>query len=266
MTLTIKTTLVIGDAHVEANEDLSRFTAVGNLIAKEQFDNVIQIGDFLSLDSLSAWDLNKRAKMEGRRFSEELIAGRGAVDRIMAPIIEVQDKQRMSKKRVYNPKLYACIGNHEDRWDRYLETKPELLNVIDPYESIGFGEYGWKKVPYRDYVYIEGVGFTHAPMNGNNMPASGTSMINNACKDHDTSVVYGHTHYIAIKTHTRHGKACDMVTALNVGCFFDGVPDYALGSITSKNWWSGVFILEHYGGGLFDFRSYKLERLMEDYL
>lgn len=263
----IKTTLVIGDSHVEANDpDLNRFTAVGNLIAEERFDNVIQIGDFLSLDSLSAWDLRKSAKMEGRRFSEELTAGKEAVDRIMTPIYELQDKQRISKKRVYRPKLYSCIGNHEDRWDRYLETKPELLNVVDPYESVGFEDHGWVKVPYREYIYIEGVGFTHAPMNGNNQPASGVSLLNNASKDHQSSVVFGHTHSIGLKTHTRHGDNCAMVTALNVGCFFNEIPEYAQGSITSKNWWSGVFILEHYGEGLFDFRSYKLERLMENYL
>jgi predicted phosphodiesterase len=260
------TTLIIGDSHVEANESLRRFEALGNYIADVQPDNIVQIGDFLSLDSLSAWDLNKRAKMEGRRFSAELKAGKKAVELLMRPIVDLNKSFRANKRKQYKPRLISLLGNHEDRWFRYLDTHPELIDVVDIYAACGFKKFGWEKVDYRKYAHIEGVCFTHVPMNGVNQPISGVRMMQIAAKDHETSVVFGHSHRLAIETNIRHGENSQQIMALNVGCFFEGMPEYADGSLKSKDWWRGVVTLEHYGENKFDVRTYNLERLLEEYL
>ena len=260
-----KTTLVIGDSHVEANEDLRRFDALGNFIVDKLPDNIVQIGDFLSLDSLSNWDLNKRAKMEGRRFSAELKAGRKAVDKIMKPMDKLQESQRKNRKKIYTPNLISFMGNHEDRWYRYLDTHPELIDVVDVYKAVGFEKYGWRKVNYREYLELEGVFFTHVPMNGVNKPISGLTVMRQAAQSHAKSVVFGHIHRLAMETNTRHGDEGHQIMAVNVGCFFEGIPEYAKGSITSKDWWKGLVMLEHYAPGKFDIQTYNLERLLEVY-
>jgi len=262
-----KTTLVIGDAHVESHDNLDRFEALGELIVDTLPDTIVQIGDFLSLDSLSAWDLNKRAKMEGRRLSEELKNGREAVERMMRPLARLRANQREMKKKIYNPRKIAILGNHEDRLYRYLDTHPELIDVVDPFRSIGFERYGWERVDYRDYIYVEGVAFTHTPMNGMNRPISGNNIMSMAAKGHTTSVIFGHTHKFQIGTDTRHGNGARQTMAINCGCYFEGVPEYARGSSASKDWWRGILILEHdeFENGIFGIKAIRMEQLMGRY-
>jgi len=260
-----ETTLIIGDAHVEAGENLKRFINLGHYIVDTQPDNIVIIGDFVSLDSLSAWDLNKRSRMEGRRFNEELKFGCLALQCIMNPMIDFRVKQQNQKKKMYFPNMYVLEGNHEDRWNRYLETKPELIDTVDIYKSMWFHKYGWKVIPYKEYLYIRGVGFTHVPMGGDNNPIRGASYMQNACRDHDESVVFGHTHRLAIATNARHGQDANQVISVNVGCFFDGVPNYAKGSKSSHDWWRGLVMLHHYKDGKFDVSTYSLDRLYEEY-
>ena len=260
-----KSTLVIGDTHVEANDNLDRFDVLGNFIVDKQPDHIVQIGDFLSLDSLSAWDLNKRAKMEGRRFSEELKNGKRAVFKMMEPLRQLRAEQKKKKKKLYSPRMIAILGNHEDRWYRYLDTHPELIDVVDIYKSIGFNHFGWEQVAYRDYAYIEGIAFTHIPMNGTNQPISGMSMMTTASRTHTNPVVFGHTHRFAIATDTRHGEDSTQILSVNVGCYFEDVPEYAKGSIASKDWWRGLIVLDHYDKNKIDVHTYSMESLKRRY-
>src|SRR6185369_3275942 len=81
-----KTTLVVPDAHVSPNQDLARFASLGNLITDKKPDNIILMGDFATLDSLSAWDLGKAGKMEGKRYSEDCKAAIQAIDLMLSPL------------------------------------------------------------------------------------------------------------------------------------------------------------------------------------
>lgn len=59
MTHTAYTIVVLGDSHVEPNQCLNRFSALGRYLLHKKPTHIISIGDFLSLDSLSAWDQDK---------------------------------------------------------------------------------------------------------------------------------------------------------------------------------------------------------------
>jgi len=72
--------LIIGDAHIDEKDDLNRFHAIKNVIAKEKVDKILIIGDFLSMDCLSDWDKNKKKVMEGKRFKKEIDNGNKALD------------------------------------------------------------------------------------------------------------------------------------------------------------------------------------------
>ena len=258
-------TLVIGDCHVEADDDLRRFKALGLFIKDVQPENIIQIGDFISIDSLSAWDKNKRLKMEGRRFQVELDHARDAVDLIMGPMVRENFRRAKINKKKYKPRMIALDGNHEDRFYRYLDSNPELVGVVDMDESLGWSAYGWERVPYRQYANIDGVDFTHAPMNGMNQPLGGVYIAHRAALAHVRPVVFGHTHRFLMGSYTAHGEHARQVQTVNVGCFFEGIPDYAKGSIASLDWWRGLIILDHYGDAKFDVSSYRMEQLLEDY-
>ena len=102
--------LVIGDAHVTNNQSLRRFDWLSGLIASTAFTHVVVMGDFLTLNSLSAWDRDKRLLMEGRRFYKEIDAGNEALDKITSNI----------------PNKIFIEGNHEDRLPRYIQHHPEF--------------------------------------------------------------------------------------------------------------------------------------------
>ena len=259
-------TLVIGDTHIEANEDLDRFKILGKFIIHKQPSTIILLGDFLSLDSLSAWDLNKRAKMEGRRFSAELSTGREAVELMMQPLAKLRNLQRIQKRKIYSPRLIYILGNHEDRWYRYLDTHPELMGVVDLYKDLGFKKYKWELIPYREYAYVDGVCFTHAIMNGVNQPASGLSLMNNAAKNHEQSVIFGHVHKLAIASDTRQGEKPTQILSICAGCYFENTPEYARGSSSARDWWRGLLLLNNHKNGQFDIETFSLERLKEEFL
>lgn len=261
----MSTTIFFTDCHTEADDNLDRFHALGNYIAEHKPDAVISGGDFVTLDSLSAWDLNKRGKMEGKRFRQEIDHGRLAINLLMDPIVDLQAHQRVNKKRIYSPKLIFIEGNHEDRFTRYQESSPELKGIIDLKEALNLNLFGWEWVPYRETFYHEGCAFTHIPMNGNNQPLSGQRLHINAATDSVESVFYGHTHTLSITSIARHGSNDEQVFAVNGGIFSEDVPDYAKGSKASKNWWRGFLIIEHIGEGKFDLTTFNLDRLISEY-
>ena len=59
-----KSVLVIPDGHVDDIQDLSRWAYLGNLIVERKPDMIVQLGDFVTVGSLSHFDMNKKRKME----------------------------------------------------------------------------------------------------------------------------------------------------------------------------------------------------------
>lgn len=105
--------LVIGDAHVEQDQDLRRFDVLGKFIVEQRPEAIVSIGDFMEMACLSAWDADKRLKMEGLRYQKEIEAGNQALDLIDDKINAYNERQSENKKRQYNPQKVYVEGNHE---------------------------------------------------------------------------------------------------------------------------------------------------------
>ena len=123
----LETTLVIGDAHSEPGHHDKRFQALGNFIVDNKPDNIVQIGDFLSLDSINFFDNNNPLIKEGRRLKDDIDKGVKSYIAMMQPIYDLWDKQTRWKTKKYSPNLYWLLGNHEVRTYRYTQDKPELF-------------------------------------------------------------------------------------------------------------------------------------------
>jgi hypothetical protein len=258
-----KTTLVVPDAHAMPNQDLSRFSSLGNLIAEKQPDHIVLMGDFVTLESLSAWDLGKAGKMEGKRYSEDCKAGISAIDLMMSPVRRLQTRQKKNKEAVYKPRLIYILGNHEDRLERYLATKPELSAHLDIVRDLALEDSGFTDiVPYRGFVELEGVLFTHAVMNAANQAIGGKTALSAISQAVSKSIVIGHLHRLETMNHFRHG-ADDIIQIVSAGCFFEGAEDYADGGLNA--YWRGVLLLTHYKQGRFDIDTFSTERLVELY-
>ena len=64
--------LVVGDAHVTNGQNLRRFNWLNNYLNDNPPDYLVYIGDYLTLNSLSAWDRDKRKLMEDRRYFRDI--------------------------------------------------------------------------------------------------------------------------------------------------------------------------------------------------
>ncbi len=255
--------LVIGDAHVEVGTNLERFKALGNYIVAEQPDIVVSIGDFLSLDVLSDWDKDKRKVMEGQRYAEEINTGNDALDLWLKPLSEYNTKAKKSKKRGYNPRLIYIMGNHEDRLDRYLLNDPKFHGFVDLSKDLKLKSRGFEIVPYRSHIDINGIAFTHIPIGYNGRPVGGKYSVFKSLELYSTSIVYGHTHSLAVANKYRHGQK-HLQQGLNCGCFFEDEPEWIKGA--GPEWWKGIILLDNYDYMRFDFQTISMSQLKNEYL
>lgn len=262
-------TLVIPDAQDDPTVSQERFTALGKFIVDHRPDNIVQIGDWMNLDSINFFDNRKPLLKEGRRLAEDIKSGQRAYELMMEPIRKLWKKQAKWKSKKYNPKRYWMFGNHEYRTYRYTLDKPELAGFVPEKDLIGVDRDGWKIIPYKDYVYINGTAFTHIPMNKrNNQPIRGEYVARRACETHDTSVVFGHTHRFLVHCVKRasEGGKTPLVQAVSVGWYGDYWPEYMKGNEHNCDWWAGLVLLTHTGHGQVDVNQYSLNRIKKEYL
>jgi predicted phosphodiesterase len=246
-------TIVVGDVHVAPDQSLRRATWLGRLVHDIKPDRIVFIGDFGTFDSLSAWDRDKRKLMENRRYYKDIHSMRTFLSNYCIGS--------------NTPDLYGSVehilteGNHEDRIRRYIDINPIMERQLDYADQIGIAD-TWKIVPYKSYYTHKAVAFTHAPINEGGKPVSGKTATAKVLELCDTSVVFGHTHKLDYKAAHRHGKK-HLQEVLNVGCFFEHVDEYALGSMTS--YWRGIVVLNHYDKGRFGYETIPLGLLRREY-
>lgn len=255
--------LVLGDSHVDDTQDLRRFEALGNFITDKRPSHIISIGDFLSLNCLSEWDRNKRKTMELRRYVNELEAGNTALDFIDNAVRAVDRTRRKSKKLGYAPVKVFLEGNHEWRLPRFLDSDPTFLGAVGIEKDLLLKDRGWLWVPYKGTYELNGVSFTHIPINGMGRAISNPNVAQKALKLYHNSVVFGHTHTLDTAGEHRH-NAPHLNQALCAGCFFEHVDEYAQGSRT--DYWRGVVMLDMYDTNRFDISTVAMSRLLNDYL
>ncbi len=238
--------LVIGDAHVTNGQSLRRFEWLNKFIkSRKNITHIVIMGDFLTLNSLSAWDRDKRLYMEGRRFYKEIEAGNRALDILFDGINP-------------NIELIFVEGNHEDRQSRYVAVHSELEgepNTIPALLCLTSRKVKW--IPYKDYVTLGGISFTHIPF-GKAKEISGKDICSKAELVTTTSIVFAHTHELHTSCVHKHGMK-HLQQILNAGCFFEQEEEYVKGKVT--NYWKGVILLDNYSYGRFDMETISMHRL-----
>lgn len=241
--------LVIGDCHVTNKQSLRRFKWLGNYLQDNPVSHLVIMGDFLTLNSLSAWDRDKRLLMEGRRFFQEIDAGNEALD-----LLELGQYENITKVFIH--------GNHEDRLTRYVQTHPELADERTTVASLlQLKERGFQCTAYRDYTSIGGIYFTHIPF-GKAREISGKDICSKAEQVTVNSVVFAHTHELHTSCVHKEGQK-HLQQILNVGCFFEEDEEYVKGHMT--NYWKGIVELDNYSYGRFDVKTTAMGRLKREY-
>ena len=248
---TAPTSLLIPDAHVTCDQDLTKFNIISDLIATRRPNNIIIGGDLADMLSLSAWEKSNKLSIEGRRYKKEIEAINEALDRLLS------FKNSCTN---YDPNIIYLMGNHENRVERYIETNPTLDGHMDLIEDLKLKQRNILVVPYKKFYELEGVLFTHAPLNAAGQPVSGKLSVHKAAELTSKSLVFFHTHQCQTYSCLRHGDS-DLIQIYTAGCLFDGWAPGGYSDDTTHASMKCISFLSHYKTGRFDIEQISLERL-----
>lgn len=241
---------VIGDAHDSPHlADKSRFYWMGRYIAERRIPWVVQMGDWLTLDSMSTH--TDPATFEG--FAK--------------PSFEQDIESFHASQRAFQdglgdwrPKKDLIYGNHEFRAIRWANQHREVIgNVIDPHHKIdeAFLQWGWRTTPFGEYRFIGGVGFIHAPLipGTNGKTYGGKTGGQRAANDAMWDIVRGDDHKFYVASAPKIGP---VKSPRVFGCATALPPGY-IETYARKNpgdWEAGICELTVWGGRV---RSFKFE-------
>ena len=248
-----KRVLAIGDCHDGPSmPDKTRFFAMGRYAKENQVDQIVQIGDFATCDSLNRFDRNDTLKgKEKPSFKQDMASFQKAI--------------RAFHKGLdgYDVPKHVTLGNHEDRIWSYTNRNPEVVELLDQLMFATLDDYGWTHSPYGEFYFIGDVGFTHAPLNVMGKAYGGMYSENQIARDSLHDVVYGHTHKRVDKTFPKMGN--QFLTMINLGTSLPSghVEEYAKHTMTG--WSYGVYDI-YIKDGKIDERSWiPMDNLIERY-
>lgn len=247
---------VIPDTQVKPGVPLDHLTWAGQMIVDRRPEVVVHLGDHWDMPSLSSYDKGKK-RAEGRRYRQDIRAGNEAMDVLLAPLRELQARQRRNKEKIYRPRMVFLIGNHEDRIMRHVEAHPELEGHLS-YDDLNLS--AWEVIPFRTIVEIDGVHYCHYfynPMTG--MPYSG--MIDTRLKNIGFTFTQGHVQ--GFKYGNRELNNGTWVTGLVAGSFYMHEEEYK--GPQANDHWHGVVYKRNVNDGVYDLEQISLHTLRETY-
>lgn len=168
--MVIKRVIIIPDAHL-TDETPKDYEAIKPFIKMFKPDKIILLGDFMDVASLSAWDLDKKRVMEGKRIKNEI----------------AQANIELNYLAKYCPEIIYLEGNHEDRIERYLDKNPEVEGMIELKDQLRLSERKIKWIKMNDLYKLGDMYFTHGMYT--NVGHARKHLQALGC-----NITYGHTH------------------------------------------------------------------------
>lgn len=234
--------------------DKSRFQNAGRLARDLMPDYIVDLGDSLDLDSLSTHaapgSMDDRAKPG---FLAEL----DSLDEAYAGFHEfAPDPDAVPR--------FHLNGNHENRANRFEALNPTSEDVYTlPIRQV-FTRYGWEPKEYREWLFLEGVGFTHAPINGMGKEVGGVNANQTVARETTFSVVWSHTHKNEMIQRPKFGIG-NAIQVYNTGSFMPQgyVKSYA--GLSMTGWTYGCSELTLRDGQIESARYWSERELIERY-
>lgn len=244
----------IGDTHDSPRlPDKARFKWIARHIAATKPDKVVFIGDVGDFESCS---------------SHEPV---GSTDHALRPSYKRDLESLEEAVAAYSKEIgigsipvHILEGNHEHRVVRFENLHPETNGLWKQQLDDLWARYDWRALPFGEFLFLHGVGFTHAPMTIMGRPYGGKFSENQIGNDTVFSIVYGHTHRAAYRRVPKIGPA-QSVEVLNLGSAMpDGYVARYAGTATT-GWTYGVYDLELRSGHITDHRFVSMSKLQGDY-
>ncbi len=241
---------VIPDAHDGPDIPKDRFRWIGKHIKKTKPNHVVQIGDFLTLDSCT-WHIDN-ATMEARKnkgtFIQDIESFNVALEELNKGIGN------------YKVKKHCTLGNHENRLWKWENNNPEYYQMGKRELFRTLKKYGWTTSGYGEFYFIDGVGFTHVPFNIMGREFGGVNVERNIGQNSVFDVVFGHTHKFNDVRCPKIGDS-NYIRVVNVGCALpmNHVERYA--KLSTTGWFWGVVDLSIYNSKIQEVRTITMDTL-----
>lgn len=251
--------LLIPDTQVKPGVPLDHLVACGNYIVEKKPNVIVHIGDHWDMHSLSSYDRGKKAA-EGRRAFEDIEAGIGAMEVLLGPLRALQARQRANKKKVYTPRMVFCIGNHEERIMRHVNSNPELEGLLS-YDNLRLEEMGWEVVPFLRPINIDGIDYCHYfynPLSGR--PYGGA--INNKLNKIKGSFTMGHVQGLQLATETTNSGR--KIWGMVAGSFYMHDEEYK--GPQANDHWRGIVLKHNVKDGDYSPCIINMDYLLDKYL
>ena len=219
----IQKTILLPDIHYP-HYDLKVMDAVGEFMVDYDPDEIIYMGDQLSLDCISGWNKNKPLLKEGQRLIRDF-------NNFDKDVLQLHERlTRSDTKRTF------FIGNHEQRLQWYIEAHPELEEMIEIDRNLNLQERGYTIIPFNAIYKLGKLSVIHGYY-WNKFHAAKT------LDAFEGNVVYSHVHnpqmYAKVSPVDRKGYH----TATSLPCLCNIKPDYKK---NAPNFWiNGFGVVEH---------------------
>jgi hypothetical protein len=219
----IQKTVLLPDIHHPHYEGRV-MEAVNEFIYDYDPDELVYMGDQLSLDCISGWNKRKPLLKEGQRLMQDY-------DDFDKDVLHAHESVTKSDIR-----RTFMIGNHEQRIEWYSEMNPELAGFIDIIRHLQLQERGYTIVPFNGVHKVGKLSVIHGYY-WNKYHAFKT------LEAFEGNVVYSHVHnpqmYAKVSPMDRKGYH----TATSLPCLCNIKPDYKR---DAPNFWiNGFGIVEH---------------------
>lgn len=246
--------IIIPDIQSKPDVSLEHLEWIGKYIVDKKPDVIVCLGDFADMESLCLYDKGKKC-FEGRRYKADIRAAQEAMEKLLNPIKEFNNKQRDAKQKQYKPRMVLTLGNHEQRIERAVENQAELEEVIG-YHNLPYED--WEVFDFLDPVEIDGIIYVHYlanPFTGK--PYGGTAL--NQLMKVGSSFVVGHKQTLDVATRfTTNGKQQWGIVA--GACYLH---DEKYKGYQGNHHWRGIIILHDVREGNCDPMFVSLNYLKE---
>jgi len=219
----IQKTILLPDIH-HPHYDERVMESVNEFIFDYDPDEIVYMGDQLSLDCISYWNKTKPLLKEGQRLMKDY-------NNFDSEILKVHENlTRQDIRRTF------LIGNHEYRVNNYVEEHPELEEFIDIARHLDLLERGYVIVPFNAVHKVGKLMVMHGRYWG--MYHSKKTV-----DEFEGNVVYAHVHNPQMFTKISPVDAKGYHMATSLPCLCNIQPDYKRNAPT--HWVNGFGIVEH---------------------
>jgi predicted MPP superfamily phosphohydrolase len=249
--------LVIPDTQVKPDNTIEHLEWAGKYAVDKKPDVIVHLGDHWDMPSLSSYDVGKKC-FEGRRYNRDIEAGIEGMRAFLKPIKKEQKRLRENKKKLWTPRMVFCLGNHEYRIVRAVDSDPKLDGLLS-YDDFKLEEMGWEVYDFLAPVIVDGVVYSHYFTSGvMGRPVSSARLM---LQKKMMSCIQGHVQDRDIAfARKADGSA---VTGIFAGIYYQHDETY-LNPQTNGSW-SGVWMLHEVNDGSFDEMPVSINYLRKKY-